>query len=459
MSRSYSLDELAADARYAREQLTSSVQQGILLSLSNRTLSLPVGNAIFSYRTKNSSPTETIPIIPLNLSARILPMSTVVHLHEKERADGAAKEKDRMEWPEFHSGVKAALELGGLGIEFDNSSISFNKPDKMTSAHGGFLMGLGLMGNISKILLNQAFEYLKIKHDPTSIGLLLGLAVNYVATGDEKLTSLLSVHLTALHPKNSTTLNVSGLTQSAALVSLGLLYLGTSKVTLADVMIKELCGMKVTSVEDSSACREAYALSAGFAFGFIMLGKGLESAQAKANGGQLGLLKTFKSLILGEMNHSLPGDVIPRIITDVNITSPAATIALALMFLKTERKDVADLLEIPDNLRKLDYVRSDLILLRILGKCLICWNSVTSSKEWVESNLPKFILNGLRNENKIDSEIDVARWNIIAGACFGIGLKFAGTARKEAHVTLIYYLDRLTRAAYIKCSSFFVRSS
>lgn len=438
------------------ESLTPPAQQGILLALSYRTLALPIGYAMFTYRSKLEPSPEAVRVKRINLSARILPMPSAVVLIEKERGDATSsgwKEKDRLEWPEFHSGVAAALQLGFEAGDFDSSQILFNRPQDLDARHAGFLMGLGLIGQIGTMVFNQAFEYLKMKHDPTSIGLLLGLAVTYLGTGDPKVTSLLSVHLSALHPTNSSPLNVSGITQSAGLVGIGLLYLGTARQTLADSMIKELCGMKVTMVEDASACREAYALSAGFAYGFIMLGRGKEVA------GEVKLIQTFRALILGDSNRPLPGLGGTANMTDVNITSSAATIALSLTFLKSERQDVADLLEIPDTPRRLDYVRADLLLLRILGRSLVMWDAVTTSKEWVESHLPPFLrpaFDASIQMKPYDTDLGLAAWNIVAGVCFGIGLKFAGTARKEAHVTLIYYLDRLTRAAYVKSSFFSV---
>lgn len=426
------------------------------MSLSNRTLALPIGHAMFTFRTKPRLASESIPVARVNTSARILPMPSPVALIEKEPRDVAGvipSTHDRFEWPEFHSGVAAALQLEVGQAGFDSSQISFNKPAELDSRHAGFLFGLGLSGHVGAMAFNQAFEYLKVKHDPTSIGLLLGLAVTYLGTGDPKITSLLSVHLTALHPPHSSPLNVSGITQSAGLVGIGLLYLGTQKRTLADVMVRELCGIKVTAIEDPPACREAYALSAGFAFGMIMLGSGKKATSTSASG-EVDLLRTFRALILGESNHPLPGAKPSPNMTDVNITSSAATMGLGLMYLKTERQDVADMLEIPDTARRLDYVRSDLLLLRTLAKSLIMWDTVQSSKAWVESHVPTFIQTALERSSKtgkpIDGDFDIARWNVVAGACFGLGLKFAGTAAAEAHGTLIHYLDRLTRAAYVK---------
>ena len=437
-----------------RDQLTPQVQQSILTALSNRTLALPIGYAMFTYRSSTRPVVESVPISRINTSARILPMPSPVALVDKESRDvPSTTGAERLEWPEFHSGVAAALQLHpAQSGNLDSAQISFNKPADLDARHAGFLMGLGLIGRISALAFNQAFEYIKVKHDPTSIGLLLGLAVTYLGTGDPKVTSLLSVHLTALHPPNSSHLNVSGITQAAGLVGIGLLYLGTRRRTLADVMVRELCAIKVTSIEDPAACREAYALSAGFAFGLIMLASGTDPA-ATAN--EVALLRTFRALILGESNHPLPGATPSTNVTDVNITSSAATIAAGLMYLRTERADVAHTLEIPDTARRLDYVRSDLLLLRTLARAMILWSSVASSKQWVESHIPQFITDAFRNPAaKIDGDLDIARWNIIAGACFAIGLKFAGTAAAEAHSTLIHYLDRLTRAAYIKGESF-----
>ncbi|KAK4701396.1 anaphase-promoting complex subunit 1, partial [Phenoliferia sp. Uapishka_3] len=437
------------------DQLTPQVQQSILTALSNRTLALPIGYAMFTYRSATRPIIESVAISRINTSARILPMPSPVALVDKEPRDSpSSTTSDRLEWPEFHSGVAAALQLHpGQSGNLDSSQISFNKPADLDARHAGFLLGLGLMGRIGALIVNQAFEYLKMKHDPTSIGLLLGLAVTYLGTGDPKVTSLISVHLTALHPPNSSPLNVSGITQAAGLVGIGLLYLGTRRRTLADIMVRELCAIKVTSIEDPAACREAYALSAGFAFGLIMLGSGTESATTS---NEVTLLRTFRALILGESNHPLPGATPSSNVTDVNITSSAATVAIGLTYLRTERQDVADMLEIPDTARRLDYVRSDLLLLRTLARSMILWSSISSSKIWVESHIPAFITDAFKSPQagiKPDGDLDIARWNIVAGACFAMGLKFAGTAAAEAHSTLIHYLDRLTRAAYVKAST------
>ncbi|KPV72071.1 uncharacterized protein RHOBADRAFT_1384, partial [Rhodotorula graminis WP1] len=428
-----------------------------------RTLTLPVGQAMFLYRTKGNLPHDSIAIPRINTSARIIPMPSPVALIEKEPRDpsSASPVPDRLEWPDFHAGVAAALQLrvdpldsanleGVAGL--DSSQISFNRPaGDLDGRHAGLLMGLGLTGQLGAMHSSQAYEYLKAKHDPTSVGVLLGLAVSYLGTSDPTVTSVVSIHLTALHPPRSSSLNVSGMTKSAAAVALGLLHFGTGRRSYADILLREMCGMTVTAVEDGTLCREAYALSCGFAFGIIMLGRGRDQSSAAKEGERL---RTFRALILDEGNHRLPGLSHARSAPDINITSPAATVAVALTYLRSERKDVADILEIPDSLRTLDYVRPDLLLLRTLARNLVLWKGVAKSKEWVENQVPAFLATALAQAGKTaDPDLEIARWSIVAGACFAIGFKYAGTAAAEAHATLIFFLDRLTRTSFLKSAT------
>jgi len=44
--------------------------------------------------------------------------------------------------------------------------------------------------------------------------------------------------------------------------------------------------------------------------------------------------------------------------------------------------------------------------------------------------------------------VDVAAYNIIAGACFAMALKYAGTASTDAWPVIIHYYDILVRSAY-----------
>lgn len=412
-------------------------------------MSLPVGSGMFHYRQSEGGDVDEIKIASINTAARILPMASPVNLADKEPRDPTASVlPDRLEWPEFHAGVAAALQHAHKSERLDNSKLNFNRPTNLDARHAGLLFGLGLSGLLDTMSSSQAYDYLKAKHDPTSVGILLGLAVSYLGTGDPTVTSVISIHLPALHPPQSSGLNVSGMTQAAAAVALGLVHLASGHRTFSNILLSELCGMTVTDVEDGTACREAYALSAGVAFGMITLGRGRTVADNAAS--ELDHLRIFRSLVLGEGNHSLPGSHGTGAAVDVNVTSPAATVALALKYIRSGRKDVAALLAIPNSSRGLDYVRPDLLLLRVIARGLVLWSEVSPTKAWIEAQIPSVLSEQIGTRPAPISDLDVSRWHVVAGACFAIGLRFAGTASADGHATLIHYLDRLTRASYSK---------
>eukprot|EP00959_Pyramimonas_sp_CCMP1952_P243113 5081976-Pyramimonas_sp.AAC.1 len=59
---------------------------------------------------------------------------------------------------------------------------------------------------------------------------------------------------------------------------------------------------------------------------------------------------------------------------NLDVTSPGATLALALMFLKTNDAAVAARLSLPATQFDLDYVRPDFVLLRLVARSLILWD-------------------------------------------------------------------------------------
>lgn len=132
---------------------------------------------------------------------------------------------------------------------------------------------------------------------------------------------------------------------------------------------------------------------------------------------------------------------------DINLTSPAATIALGLMYLRTESQEVADILTIPDTVMALNHIPPNFLLLRTIARNLILWDRITPTREWVDAQLPAYIA-GRAQRKTADDAIDLAFYNIVAGCCFAIALKYAGTAREEPYLLLINYYDTFSRLAY-----------
>lgn len=423
-------------------------QLDFVKAVAARTQSLPAGAALFTFRRRPPLRSNESAAMPdITLSVKLLPMGVQIAL------DLAALPGERRRWPKFHTGVAMALQQDYDGSNtFMTNTRAFGKPHRhdLDSRNAGYLLGLGLTGQIRSIAVFQVFEYLDPKHELTSIGVLLGMSAAFVGTADRTVSSMLAVHLSAFHPSGSADLNISLLTQSAAMLGHGLLYMNTRQRPMADKILRELSRTMLRNREQAESCREAYALSSGFAFGMIMLAQGREGNGSEDEA----LLRKFKSLLDDDGQSSLldsAGNENNGV--DVSITSPAATVALAMMFLDSDRSDVLELLALPEDEARLDYIRPDLILLRTIARCLVRLSSVKPTTEWIHSLLPTFIARAYRQTRTVNgttgifssADLELAYWNIITGACYVIGLRYAGTASLDAHRTLSYYLDQLGR--------------
>ena len=67
-------------------------------------------------------------------------------------------------------------------------------------------------------------------------------------------------------------------------------------------------------------------------------------------------------------SHGLSQVVLEGNLVNLDVTSPAATLALMLMFLKTGDEGVASMLTLPETTFNLDLVSPTFILLRVLAR-------------------------------------------------------------------------------------------
>jgi anaphase-promoting complex subunit 1 len=150
---------------------------------------------------------------------------------------------------------------------------------------------------------------------------------------------------------------------------------------------------------------------------------------------------------------------------NVHITSQGALIALALIHLKSNSQQIADSLQMPQTFYSLESVRPSFLLLKVLCKNLILWDAIQASETWVQSQLPPLIqdiyLNDISTveakyqqkylEDGIDySTVALCYINIVAGAVFSIGFKFAGTGNREAFRVVQEYLRMFRKIKYIQ---------
>lgn len=151
---------------------------------------------------------------------------------------------------------------------------------------------------------------------------------------------------------------------------------------------------------------------------------------------------------------------------------------------------MASSMALPDTHFLLDYIRPDLLLLRVVARSLILWDEVEPTSEWIQDQIPIVIRKTYRkmrsvaegasdfanmssrgntstgmdgegasdpmegvsstgDRNALDDEtvdkqaVRQIYVHVIAGACFGIGLRFAGTGDERAAAVVAERLTEL----------------
>ncbi|KAJ5463536.1 hypothetical protein N7475_008480 [Penicillium sp. IBT 31633x] len=416
-------------------------QKEIVQLVTIRTLSTPAGRAMLAFSGRLPLLTEKLPIPSFSLQCVMKPDNVTVSV------DRSAFSEEKVCWAFFHNGVSTGLAISKASKGIDTSWILFNKPQDLTNRHAGFLLALGLNGHLKSLAKWVAFKYLTPKHTMTSIGLLLGLSASYLGTMDTLITRLLSVHVTRMLPLGAAELNLSPLTQTAGIMGIGLLYCGSQHRRMSEVMLSEI---ENSEQDDQAAAAtgeelrdEGYRLAAGFALGFINLGKGHDLRGMR----DMHIIERLLSIAVGTKNVEI-AHVLDR-------ATAGATIALMIIFMKTNDSVLAKKIDVPDTTVRFDYVRPDLFLLRTLARHIIMWDSIEPTAEWIIQSLPE-VYRGrsrLTDVRRLRSE-DMPFFNIVAGLCFALGLRHAGSGQVQARDLLLFYLDQLIRISRLPVQNY-----
>ncbi|XP_034943915.1 anaphase-promoting complex subunit 1 [Chelonus insularis] len=425
-------------------------QERHLCAVCARTMALPVARGMFTLRTSTPIITEQLPIPRLCLTGKTALRGTTIEL-------GHIDVPPNMNlWPLFHNGVAAGLRIHPDASDIDSTWIVYNKQQQSECGieHSGFLMALGLNGHLKKLAPFSLYEYLVECHETTNVGLLLGLSATHRGTMDVSMTKLLSLHVETLLPPTSIELNVQQNVQVAALMGVGLVYEGTAHRHIAHALLSEI-GRPPGPEMKNCVDRESYSLAAGLALGLVVLGR--ESEPDLGNipdtlhyymvGGNVRPFTGAQKEKYKSPSYQIrEGDSI-----NIDVTSPGATVALGLMYFNSGNRAVAEWMRAPGTQFLLDFVRPDLLLLRILARSLILWNEIEPTKAWVSSHVPDIVYEYRLQKPtpEITQHVDLetmnqAYCNIIAGACMALGLKYAGSANENAFKTLFSYTQMFT---------------
>lgn len=411
------------------------LQKKISVLASLRTLTIPLGRGALFLSSKIPILTEKYPVPKMNFDTLIQPGSITLSL------DKSSVDVNTMDWGYFHNGVSTGLTIKRNGKKIASSWIVFNKPQVANPQHGGFLLGLGLNGQLTNLEEWHMYNYLGPKNTHVSVGLLLGTSASARGTMDVKLTKVLSVHVVALLPQGATDLNVALPVQTAGIIGIGLLYMETGHHRMSEILLTQISNR--ISVNEKFIANEGYRLAAGIALGYVNLGKGNDL---------VGLNDSHTTYELLSMAVSLK-DV--QGYEEYDKSAAGAIIALGLIYIKTGNTNIASKLQVPETQKLLDYIRPDLLLLRIVAKNLIMWNTIQNTKQWVESQIPGCLKKEFFIEtiNVLDSD-QLNYFYCIAGACLSMAFKFCSTDNREASNTVLYYLDHFMKLTETETSCF-----
>ena len=376
--------------------------------------SLPASDQCLTYKIQIHvrADLQTVQAPKICLLGRLSPANTTFAL------DISASGADTFNvWPSFHNGVAAGLRIQpwisaafcpsrqcGQPARVTRTWIIYNRPQAPSPQHGGLLLALGLQRHLDVLAMTDIYEYLTSGHEPTTVGILLGMAAARRGTADTAVSKMLCLHIPSLLPQPFAEMEVSAAAQTAAMTGIGLVYSGTAHRLMAEFLLGEISHR---THNDRIRNREAYALAAGLALGMITLGRGgthetaglsdLKIAQRLHRalaGGQ-----TVKSLFhesrdpysILASNHLKCSRVREGEQINTDMTAPGAIIAMGLYYIQTNSIAAAARLELPETHILLNGVRPDLQLLRTVARSIILWDAVEPSIEWIESQLPRVL--------------------------------------------------------------------
>ncbi|KAI2631404.1 hypothetical protein GGS26DRAFT_94436 [Hypomontagnella submonticulosa] len=407
-------------------------QKEMVTKLANNTLSIPAGRGLMNYGLRFPLLTQKFHINGFVLNCTVKPTNVTVGV------DKSLFTEEKIAWAFFHSGVAGGLSISRQAKGIDTSWILYNKPgNDLSNRHAGFLLALGLNGHLKGVAKWVAFKYLTPKHTMTSIGLLLGLAASYIGTMDSLITRLLSVHVTRMLPRGAAELNLSPLTQTTGIMGIGLLYCNSQHRRMSEIMMSEIEHIELEDDEEPLRT-ECYRLAAGFALGFINLGKGTDLK------GLHDMRITEKLLTLASATKKAEHVHI------LDRSTAAAVVAITLIYMKSEDHIVARKIDVPESPQQFDYIRPDIILLRTVAKHLILWSEIEPTQEWVRKNLPRRYHARLQpplypSDHPARGPLNSTHLpflTILAGLCFAIALRFAGSGNLKVRDLLLSYLRK-----------------
>ncbi|TKR70749.1 hypothetical protein L596_022733 [Steinernema carpocapsae] len=420
-------------------------QEQFLLNVAIRTLSQCFGRACMIFHCTPVTVDFKLHISTLCLSGRGHPNNRTVDINHSELDTVVLKMFD---WGHFYNGVSHGLSLMGTeqGI-LDPMWLALcyaGVRDGVTGA--GVLYSFGLSGHINLINVYTIHQWLAQGDSFLVMSIMLGKAISSRGTCDVNVHKIIITHLPFMLPPSVLELHIHPLIQCAALFSFGMLFAETKHESITSQIINEMgkpCGDK-HPVEH----RGAYYMVGGFAIGLINLGKGLKLRHAgTANRGSI-VVRLLQLMEGGKRKNVIfPFDpyeqkspaahVYESDNVNIHVTGLPATIAIGMIFLRTNCEYACNYIAIPNNMYKISKIRFDFLCARTMSRMLIMFDKIPPTEDAIFSQLPKCVYDPVkaclnqRHDEWIKAKdretACTAFCYIVGGASIMLGLRYAST--------------------------------
>jgi len=444
------------------EEQFEAEKHNILFRICLRRASTCIGYGALSLGTSKASPTSASQIPPINFSALLPPNYDSRMTMSGQELE--TREKDFMVWPKFHIGVATGLKMlseNPSDYVKNRQWISYQRGEEDSSEHAGFIFALGLLGQLEALHDLDIYRYLRAEQESIIIAIYLGTALSAIGSMDDKIMRILRISIAFLIPP-FVDIDMKLTQESASMLGFGLLYKGSGNRQVSEMLLVQL-GRKPLSNKDIE--REGMCLAAGVALGLVNLASanmtpGLEDLRIDERlinmfeGGRRmappkllqsgGLINESKCSVTNE------GDFVMT-----SVTAPGALLAYALIHLRTNDALIASKIQMPSAFYALEWVIPEHLMLKVLAKNLIMFDSIECSRDWVYSQIPSVIrfcfentIEKVVSEFQSIEEIDFSVLAnsyvyIIGGALLSLGFKFLGTANQEVASIIISQTNKI----------------
>ncbi|OMJ84336.1 hypothetical protein SteCoe_14561 [Stentor coeruleus] len=438
------------------EEHFETEKHNLLYKLCLKRASTCIGFGALTLGTSKASPTSASSVPQINFSALLPPnFETKMQMSVSELE---TREKDFLVWPKFHIGVATGLKMlseDPKDYVRNRQWITYHRGEEESNEHAGFIMALGLLGQLEALHDLDIYRYLRAEQESIIIAIYLGTAASSLGSMDERIMRVLRISIAFLIPP-FVDIEIKLTQEAASIMGFGLLYKCSGNRQVTEMLIVQL-GRKALTNKDIE--REGLSLAAGLALGMVNLASGgvtpgLEDLRIDERlirlfegGKRMAPPKILQTgYLMGESSKCSVTQEGENFVTA--ITAPGALLAYALIHLRSNNELAADKIEVPNTFYGLEWARPEHLMIKILAKNLIMFDKVQGTREWILSQVPSLIAfcfdNHLQKVYSVhpDKDIDFATIAncyvyCLSGAVLTLGFKYLGTNNLEVAKTII----------------------